>query len=103
MGGNLSQLKVDLQKAYDSVERPFIESVLLELGSPRQFVDWIMGCLTSVSYSVLINGFPSTPLNGRKGLRQGDPMSPFLFALGMEPLSRQIPFVQKQCLDNGSA
>ncbi|XP_021730848.1 uncharacterized protein LOC110697775 [Chenopodium quinoa] len=59
-----------------------------ELGFPRRFVSWIWTCLTSISYSILINGFPAPPFEAKKGLRQGDPMSPFRFAIGMEYLSR---------------
>ncbi|XP_021741986.1 uncharacterized protein LOC110708209 [Chenopodium quinoa] len=71
-------IKVDLKKAYDSVEWGFLESVLSELGFPSLFIKWILGCITSVSFSILINGAPSKPFKAKKGLRQGDPLSPFL-------------------------
>ncbi|XP_056688153.1 uncharacterized protein [Spinacia oleracea] len=74
-------LKMDLRKAYDSIEWPFLRSVMIELGFPECFVGWIMSCITTVSYSILINGTPTYPFKEKKGLRQGDPMSPFLFAL----------------------
>ncbi|XP_021745407.1 uncharacterized protein LOC110711338 [Chenopodium quinoa] len=54
-------VKVDLKKAYDSVEWGFLITVMQELGFPQRFVDWIKNCLTSVSYSILINGFPAPP------------------------------------------
>ncbi|XP_048493464.1 uncharacterized protein LOC125494011 [Beta vulgaris subsp. vulgaris] len=82
-------LKVDLKKAYDSIEWSFLEAVLNDIGFPSPFVKWIMACVTSVSFSILINnGSSCKPFTARKGLRQGDPMSLFLFALGMEYLSR---------------
>lgn len=62
--------------------------MLLELGFHTLFVDWIMGYVISVSYSILVNNIPSAPFQEKKGLRQGDPLSSFLFALSMEYLSR---------------
>ncbi|XP_056691836.1 uncharacterized protein [Spinacia oleracea] len=81
-------IKVDLKKSYDSLEWPFLKTMLSELGFPMKFVNWVMQCLYSVSYSILINGCPTKPIPAKKGLRQGDPISPYLFALGMEYLSR---------------
>ena len=81
-------IKVDLRKAYDSIEWSFLQCMLSELGFPSQFITWIMECVTTVSYSILLNGKPTTPFPSKKGVRQGDPMSPFLFAIGMEYLSR---------------
>ncbi|XP_021770231.1 uncharacterized protein LOC110734397 [Chenopodium quinoa] len=81
-------IKVDLKKAYDSIEWSFLKAVMFELGFSSVFVNWIMVCISTVSFSILINGSPSVPFKAQKGLRQGDPMSPFLFAIGMEYLSR---------------
>ncbi|XP_010687149.1 uncharacterized protein LOC104901294 [Beta vulgaris subsp. vulgaris] len=63
-----------------------------ELGLPSKFIGWVKACVSSLSFSILINGTPCMPFNAKKGLRQGDRMSPFLFAIGMEYLSR--------CLDS---
>ena len=87
-------LKLDMAKAYNSIEWSFMESVLKELGFPYKFIGWIMRCISSVSYSVLVNGIPSKPFAAKKGLRQVDPMSPFLFALAMEYFSRMLKKVK---------
>ncbi|XP_056685808.1 uncharacterized protein [Spinacia oleracea] len=74
-------IKVDLKKAYDSLEWPFLKAMMHELGFPDIFITWVMECLGTVSYSILVNGFPTLPIPAKKGLRQGDPMSPYLVAL----------------------
>ncbi|KAG7552993.1 Reverse transcriptase domain [Arabidopsis thaliana x Arabidopsis arenosa] len=83
-------LKVDIRKAFDSVNWDFILSALRSLGIPEKFVCWIGQCITSPSFSVCINGSSSGYFKSTKGLRQGDPISPYLFVLGMEVFSRLL-------------
>ncbi|XP_021747410.1 uncharacterized protein LOC110713262 [Chenopodium quinoa] len=56
-------LKIDLKKAYDSLEWSFLRAVMEEMSFPKHFIDWVMGCITSVSFSILLNGFPSVPFD----------------------------------------
>ncbi|KAE8728090.1 hypothetical protein F3Y22_tig00004779pilonHSYRG00078 [Hibiscus syriacus] len=83
-------LKVDLHKAFDTLNWDFISSVLKAIGLSQTFITWIELCYSTASYSVSFNGTLVGFFKGAKGIRQGDPLSPLLFVLSMNVLSKLL-------------
>eukprot|EP00253_Pinus_taeda_P022503 PITA_22503 len=88
-------LKLDLSKAFDSLSWNYMEKILLAFGFNASWVHWIMSLLTSSFFSVLINGIPSETFHPSRGIRQGDPLSPFLFIIAAEGLGRSVKHAQQ--------
>ena len=90
--GNTSfmAMKLDMSKAYDRVEWNFLCRLMAKMGFDDRWIQLIYGCISSVSYSILVNGEPHGDIKPTRGLRQGNPLSPYLFLLVSEGLNGLI-------------
>lgn len=77
-------LKLDFQKAFNKIEHQFILQILEHKGFSHKWISWISNLLQSGSSSVLLNGTPGKPFTCKRGVRQGDPLTPLLFVLATD-------------------
>eukprot|EP00253_Pinus_taeda_P014954 PITA_14954 len=86
-------IKLDLSKAYDRLSWNYLEKVLESFCFSRRWINWIHSMISSPNFSILVNETPSKKFTASRGIRQGDPLSPFLFILTAEGLGR---FIKKE-------
>jgi hypothetical protein len=98
MGGKKSfmAVKLDMSKAYDRVEWSFLEETMKRLGFADRWRQLIMMCVTTTQYAVVVNGEPCGNILPTRGLRQGDPISPYLFLLCAEALSSMLSWANRE-------
>ena len=93
--------KIDFEKAYDHMNWDFLDHVLEKKGFSPRWRKWMSGCLSTISYAVLVNGNAKGWVKATRGLRQGDPLSPFVFTIVTDVLSRMLLRAEERNLLEG--
>ena len=94
-------MKTNMSKAYDILEWNFLQEIMQKLGFHSKWINLIMQCVGTIQYKILHNGTESDPFLPGRGLRQGDPLSPFLFIICAEGLSSTLRNMQERGLIHG--
>lgn len=94
-------VKTDISKAFDRVEWSFLEFAMRLLCFSEDWISLIMECVTTVRYQVLINGKAYGNIAPTRGIRQGDPLSPYLFVICSEVLVRMLENAEDSCKITG--
>ncbi|CAM8945360.1 unnamed protein product [Rhodiola kirilowii] len=94
-------MKLDMSKAYDRVEWHFLRKMMAAMGFAQDWIRKIMGCVETVSYKVRINGNITEEIRPSRGLRQGDPISPYLFLICADWLTHTMGRYQEEGLIKG--
>ena len=89
-------LKIDMEKAYDKIDWNFIYDVMRKFGFSEKWITIIQQCLETCSLSILVNNQPGQEFNPSCGIRQGDPIAPFIFIIAMEFLTRKLTSISQQ-------
>jgi hypothetical protein len=91
-------LKLDFTKAFDTIEHRAIIQMMEKLGFSKRWMDWTKNILESATTSILLNGVPGRNIHYKRGVRQGDPLSPLLFVLAADLLQCVINKANQQAL-----